>query len=333
MCIRNEIERVIKERQIDRSRCFECSKTSYQSIIKKIEQTFVSDGGAIHWSNMGRFHPKWVCKTKNISDDRMWVEKLPDIIPESGGLIYALFEDVKNFEPKYWVYEMCIPELICVVGEVNGLDDFYIVSKKFDWLISECHEDIVSFVGSGLNLSCFEKGINGAMLKPKHLEKIFAPTDDEGTEGEIVCTCGCRAFKIRCFGEFYDKNKMAIHAYEDKYGQAVRAVCAECGMDHLLYDFALHGYDGLLCTEGIAIPDESLKDFRTETDNLFEVKMFLEYDDEEQFFEEVVSDEYVQKEFHITMADRASVWSWVVIELKGVCSGVIYRDFVNQELA
>ena len=171
------------------------------------------------------------------------------------------------------------------------------------------------------------------MIKPRHLEKIYYPTDDEGTEGEIVCECGCRAFKIRCFGEFYDKNKMAINEYENKYVQAVRAVCADCGTDYLLYDFALHGYDGLICEEGIAVSDEVLEDFITETDHLFEIKIFLEYDDENQFLEEVVNDEYLQKDFNFTMADRASIWSWVVIELKGLQSGIVYKDFVNQELA
>ena len=50
---------------------------------------------------------------------------------------------------------MGLAELICVVGAVNGLDDFYLVSKKFRWLISECHEDVVSFLGEDLDLSCF----------------------------------------------------------------------------------------------------------------------------------------------------------------------------------
>lgn len=86
----------------------------------------------------------------------MWVTKLPNIIPENNQLVYVLFEDSLNFRPKYWIYEMGIPELIGIIGEACGLDDFYIVSKKFDWLISECHEDIVSFVGSPLNLSCLE---------------------------------------------------------------------------------------------------------------------------------------------------------------------------------
>lgn len=156
MYIRNEIERIIKEKQIDRSKCFECSKITYRAIIRKIEQVFVLHGGDIHWSNMGGgFNKNLVCKTKDISEDRMWVTKLPNIIPENNQLVYVLFEDSMNFRPKYWIYEMGIPELICMIGEICGLDDFYIVSKKFDWLISECHEDIVSFVGSPLNLSCF----------------------------------------------------------------------------------------------------------------------------------------------------------------------------------
>ncbi|MBD5544528.1 MAG: hypothetical protein HDR01_09875 [Lachnospiraceae bacterium] len=171
------------------------------------------------------------------------------------------------------------------------------------------------------------------MIKPRHLEKIYYPTDAEGIEGVIACECGCRAFKIRYFGEFYDKNKMAITEYGNKYGQAVRAVCADCRRDYLLYDFALHGYDGLICEEGIAVSDEMLGDFITEADNLFEIKIFLEYDDEDQFLEEVVNDEHLQKDFHFAIDDRASIWSWVVIELKGVQSGIVYKDFVNQELA
>ncbi len=183
-------------------------------------------------------------------------------------------------------------------------------------------------------LKYMEKGKEKyTMIKPRHLEKIYVPVDEKGMDGEIVCECGCRAFKIRYFGEFYNKYKMAVTKYENKFGQAVRAVCADCKTDYLLYDFSLHGYDGLFGGDGIAVPDEMFRDFITEMDNLFEIKMFLEYDDEDQFLEEVVNAEYFQEEFHFTMADRASIWSWVVIELKGTSSGTVYKDFVNEELA
>lgn len=171
------------------------------------------------------------------------------------------------------------------------------------------------------------------MIKPRHLERIYVPVDAEGFDGEIVCTCGCRAFRVRCFGDFYEKHKMAVKEYRGKYGQAVQVVCAECGTEYLLYDFALHGYNGFICGDGIAIPDELFADFRTETDDLFAVKLFLEYDDEEQFLEEIVENESVQEDFQLTMADRASIWSWVVVELEGVQSGAVYKDFVNEELA
>ena len=53
--------------------------------------------------------------------------------------------------------EHCAPTLApgLLISEIYGLNDFYIVSKKFDWLISECHGDVVSFVGKTLNISCF----------------------------------------------------------------------------------------------------------------------------------------------------------------------------------
>lgn len=97
---------------------------------------------------------------------------------------------------------------------------------------------------------------------------------------------------------------------------------------------SLHGYDGLICGEGMPVPDEMLDDFITETDHLFEIKMFLEYQGKEGFLEDVVNDTYLLQEgVHFTVDDRVNVWDWVVIELKGLWSGLDYKDFVNEELA
>lgn len=132
---------------------------------------------------------------------------------------------------------------------------------------------------------------------------------------------------------FFDKNKLAIGKYEEKYGQAVKAICRNCQKEYLLYDFALNGYDGLICEDGNTVPNEKLTEFTTETDNLFYIKMSLEYDDEEQFSEEILSDDDLQSKYNFTMDDRASIWTWVMIELRGVQSGFVYEDFVNEELA
>ena len=40
-----------------------------------------------------------------------------------------------------WVYEGYISEIISILVEIDRwIDDFYIVSKKFDWLICYCED-------------------------------------------------------------------------------------------------------------------------------------------------------------------------------------------------
>lgn len=150
MYIRDDIEHVIKELNMNRSRIFEVSKTKYVDIIRKIEHTFVLDYGNIHWSNMGNgFQQHISCHNVDIHNHPLWYHHLSDIVPHPEAPVYVLFEDTKNYEPKYWLYEMWITEFIMLVDELNP-DDFYLVSKKYDWLISENHEEVVSFVGNDL---------------------------------------------------------------------------------------------------------------------------------------------------------------------------------------
>lgn len=157
--MREAIENVIKEFGLDRSRIFEVSYLKYADIIKKIERTFVKNGGALHWSNIeNRFDPSFPLKKRYIGNNRLWYRSLVKIIPDT--LHYVLFEDTVNFHTKYWVYEMFPEEIVTVIGESTpSPDDFYIVSKKFEWLISECHEDIVYFVGDKIDISLIETGV------------------------------------------------------------------------------------------------------------------------------------------------------------------------------
>ena len=87
------------------------------------------------------------------TDWQSWLAELPDIIPPLNNSVYVLFEDRKNHEPKYWLYESVLSELILVLYEINGLNDFYIISKKYDWLISIDHENVISYVGDKLKVN------------------------------------------------------------------------------------------------------------------------------------------------------------------------------------
>lgn len=150
--MREAIEKVIKDFELDRSRIFEVSYLKYADIIKRIEKTFVKNAGSLHWSNIQcRFNSSFTINKQYIGNNVLWYRRLDRIIPDT--LHYVLFEDKENYHPKYWVYEMFPNEIITVINESEGLKDFYIVSKKFKWLISECHEDIVFFVGDEIDIS------------------------------------------------------------------------------------------------------------------------------------------------------------------------------------
>lgn len=153
MYIRKQTEQIIKEQNLDRSRAFEVQKLRYPAILRRIEETFVARGGGIHWSNMGYFRPDLPCAFRSVAGNPLWYHNLAAVVPSPGEPVYLLLEDCKGYQPKYWLYEMYLPELITVLDEIPGLDDFYIVSKKYQWLISENHEEIAAFVGDGLNLS------------------------------------------------------------------------------------------------------------------------------------------------------------------------------------
>lgn len=124
-------------------------------IIRRIENTFVDKSKTwrtgIHWANMGNYKSNIPYISKTI-ENWDWVNNLPQIIPEPNQSVYVLFEDTKGYEPKYWLYECYLDALIMVLNESVLWGDFYIISKKFKWLISLNHHDVVSCVGEGISL-------------------------------------------------------------------------------------------------------------------------------------------------------------------------------------
>lgn len=168
---------------------------------------------------------------------------------------------------------------------------------------------------------------------PAHLEKILNVTErgDTYMSGQIVCECGCKAFGIRYFGEGYPPHCIGVNEYSGKYALVVKAVCRECGKEHLLFDFAKHGYDGFINEDGVSVPDDELIDASANDERDFEVNMSIEFDDEEQFVEEIVNDP--PEGMNFTSDDRLNIWSWVVIDLKCAKSGKVLNGFVDSELA
>lgn len=137
--IRDEIEEIIKEENVDRSRFHEVSKYKYEEIIHKFYYSFCDyENYPTICLNYMRIHFHKRLKISKPICCKSWIEyicTIEEMIPEEqhDQEFYLILSDG-------WVYEGNASEIITVLSEVDGLlDDFYVVSKHFDWFIA--HSD------------------------------------------------------------------------------------------------------------------------------------------------------------------------------------------------
>lgn len=134
--VRDEIEHIIKEKAIDRSKFCEFPKLKYKEILEKFYFTFCDhknftpyeisfERGGLHFgNNLEVYCISGVLQSENWSD---YLGKIESEIQNGGKLILIL---------SGWVYEGYTEEIISVLCEVEEWADcFYIVSPKFDWFI------------------------------------------------------------------------------------------------------------------------------------------------------------------------------------------------------
>lgn len=140
--VRDEIEETIKEENIDRSKFHEVSKFSYEKILRKFYYTF--------------FEYDRNSEKKKIDLSYVWLNFRKSLNHSATIRLYYDERDresVKSLVPDYsddkicfgivaegWVYEGEISEMITAFSEVYFKTDFYIISKKFDWVVVNCED-------------------------------------------------------------------------------------------------------------------------------------------------------------------------------------------------
>ena len=143
--IRDEIEDIIKEYNINRNNFYEYSKFGYKDIIRKFADNFADQsktrGFDLHycWLDL----KKDLQKSEPITEYNMsWTDflrKVKESIPVANDDKFYMILS------QGWVYEGCLNEIFAVLNETTGnLADFYIVSRKFDWFVCYCSDGNVS---------------------------------------------------------------------------------------------------------------------------------------------------------------------------------------------
>lgn len=138
---RDEIEEIVKDKNIDRTRFHEYSKFEYEKVINKFYYSFCDYSNCNKITNFSYVWLKFrqnLIKTATVSESVGWSNMLNTITKE---LEYNWDKKLYLILSDRWVYEGYIDEIITVLCEVTGnVEDFYIVSLEFDSMVAYCDD-------------------------------------------------------------------------------------------------------------------------------------------------------------------------------------------------
>ncbi|WP_339249140.1 DUF6756 family protein [Paenibacillus sp. FSL P2-0136] len=140
LSVRTEIEELIKTLKLDRCGLFEVGKDKWIRILREIEERFLvktHHTQGLHWG-WNRLQEPRLSASFTAKD----YSKLRDIIQDDS--IWFIAEDCYD---KLWLYEGKRATILQVIPELCHLNEYYLISKKLQWLICEDHHDMLHLSG------------------------------------------------------------------------------------------------------------------------------------------------------------------------------------------
>ena len=144
---RKEAQKFCRENAITDEQFHFLSIYKWNDVYEKILINFADDSWrkyyGLHWLNTnGRFIKE---KKYSFTDDKNWewIFRLEEIIGKDE-MIYVALEDEKD---KLWLAEGTTNVIARIIYEEFFADDYYIVDKKYQWMITRNHHEYVMFIG------------------------------------------------------------------------------------------------------------------------------------------------------------------------------------------
>ncbi|MDE6501948.1 MAG: hypothetical protein K2L10_07690 [Ruminococcus sp.] len=142
---RDEVEEIIKENNIDRSEFHEVSKYSYLNILRKFYYTFFDYNRNVRYAEQQEINLSyaWLHFRKDLNQsDTIFLHYNDSDIDSIKSLVSEYSDNMECFciLAEGWVYEGKISAILNVIPEVFMVTDYYIISKKFDWVVVNCED-------------------------------------------------------------------------------------------------------------------------------------------------------------------------------------------------
>lgn len=157
--IRIDIQKYCKEQGISSEQFHFVSMYEWENIYDKILFHFAdwirNKNKNLHWLNINGGIAKDVeaCYSFYSYKQEDWILKLPSIVNERR--MYLLLEESRQ-RSKFWIAEGDVETVAQIIWEGFYGQDYYIVDKKYQWMITRNHHEGVIFIAKKeLSGSCF----------------------------------------------------------------------------------------------------------------------------------------------------------------------------------
>ena len=138
--LRAEISQICSQNNISKSLFYEVGKLEWSEIEKKFYSTFC------HLKNSPSL-PRWLWTDFKLPFHHLDIpmpQNSLDKFVNSNELVW--FWVTENTD-KFWLYEGKINEIKLIINESCYIDELYVISKKYEWLICINHHNTLIVVG------------------------------------------------------------------------------------------------------------------------------------------------------------------------------------------
>ena len=142
--LRKEIEKIRKDFGLTDNQFQPLGLNDWQEIEEKIYQTFCK---LTHYKS----RPVWLWNYFKLDTVSISTEQKPylylDKLIDSGETVWFFVNETVNEADKFWFYQGQVKVIQTIIAETCYIDELYLVSKKYDWLLCINHHDVLVATG------------------------------------------------------------------------------------------------------------------------------------------------------------------------------------------
>ncbi|WP_456062372.1 DUF6756 family protein [Capnocytophaga leadbetteri] len=160
--LRKEIAQLMVQLQISKEDFRPLGLEEWKAVETHIYKTFCKNQKYRRYWLWEDFSEEAVAYRMPHHNPEYYLDKLIDNQEE----IFFIFAESENC--KFWFYEGKITPVLPLIGELYHYDEFYFISKKYEWLIGINHHD--ALIATGSKVEALDTLYNNEMMNSE-LEK------------------------------------------------------------------------------------------------------------------------------------------------------------------